>query len=168
MIRMKQRVAYSSLLVSATVGALTISAGICAAAIQGVTFSVNTDKKVYYTYEPIRVEVDIAVSTDTPPSVDTNPARYSLASVSVYNVSTKQYVANLFNLPLTKLTQSLPPNAQVTFGVVDIAAYQLTPGKYNILTAIVLPLICTTNPTSSGGSSCPPVYTNASTTITVR
>ena len=146
-----------------TLGIMLMNPGRCAAQVQGVTFAISTDKEVYSAYEPIRIEVSVSTSTDAPPVLGYASGRYSLNAISVVDVATNQIV--LFGQSLQRLVNGLPGNGQVTFGVTDLAPYRLLGGnkKYQIIAVLVVPLIC--DPT---GRSCPQIYTNASTVITVR
>ena len=111
--------------------ALIAMVPIAEAQLEGVVFSVNTDKKVYTQKETIRVELVATNTGDNEPRITPRP--YGLNDVSAIDLSTGAIVYSVGVAVPNPYTGGISPHAQKLLAVTDIPTGRLRPGKYEII-----------------------------------
>ena len=143
-----------------SVAALTTVAPTAWAQLEGIVFSVNTDKKVYATWEPIHAEL---IETNTGNNqLDIKPHPAGPNGIAVVDLSTGQFVYTAgVNIPNTRIL-TLPAHAQESIAVVVIPASRLLGGgkKYVIYLNYTVDLKLNSVTTTE--------YNTVSTVITVK
>lgn len=115
-----------------SVAAVTTAAPAVWAQLEGIVFSANTDKKVYATWEPIRVELVETNTGNNRLDIKSHPAGPN--SIVAVDLSTGQFVYSAgVTIPNTRI-QTLTAHAQQSVAVADIPANRLLGGgkKYVI------------------------------------